>query len=324
MLNSDAVLADLAAGGLAQWCAPIQELLAERFRDGVHGQLRDWTDVLRNLPQLKTGQPILTEPAVRVDAANCVSDTVAKLRELLLDLAPWRKGPFHICGIDIDSEWRSDVKWSRIAPAISALEGRLVLDVGCGNGYYALRIRGLGARFVLGIDPTLRYVAQFQAVQRYIQEPSVHVLPLRLADLPSHSRAFDTAFCMGVLYHQRDPLEHLRQLHGSLRAGGELILETLILPGDQIAATTPPDRYARMRNVWLLPTLPRLVSWLTASGFSEPQVADISVTTSDEQRSTEWMPFDSLQKALDPANAELTVEGWPRPRRAVLISHTLT
>lgn len=324
MLNSDALLADLAAAGFPDWRTPLRKVLAERLRDGVHGQLQDWNNVLQKLPQLATGRSVLNETAIRIAAAGSDSDTIATLRELLLELSPWRKGPFHLCGVDIDSEWRSDIKWSRISPAISALDGRLVLDVGCGNGYYALRMRGQGARFVLGIDPTLLYVAQFQAVQRYIREPAVQVLPLRLADLPLRNCAFDTVFSMGVLYHQRDPLEHLRQLHGSLRAGGELVLETLILPGDRIAATTPPDRYARMRNVWLLPTLPRLVAWLSESGFSEPRLVDISVTTGDEQRSTEWMPFESLLQALDPANPDLTVEGWPRPRRAVLVSHALT
>ena len=324
MLNSDALLADLAAAGFPDWCTPLRKLLAERVRDGVHGQLQNWNGVLQRLPQLETGRSVLNETAVRIAAAGSDSATIATLRELLLALSPWRKGPFHLCGIDIDSEWRSDIKWSRISPAISALDGRLVLDVGCGNGYYALRMRGQGARFVLGIDPTLLYVAQFQAVQRYIREPAVQVLPLRLADLPLRNCAFDTVFSMGVLYHQRDPLEHLRQLRGSLRAGGELVLETLILPGDRIAATTPPDRYARMRNVWLLPTLPQLVAWLSESGFGEPRLADVSVTTGDEQRSTEWMPFESLLQALDPENPDLTVEGWPRPRRAVLVSHALT
>jgi tRNA (mo5U34)-methyltransferase len=324
MLNSDALLADLDAAGFPGWRTPLRKILADRLRDSVHGQLRDWNDLLRRLPHLETAASVLNEPAIRVAATGGDSGAIAILRELLLELSPWRKGPFHICGVGIDSEWRSDMKWSRISPAISALEGRLVLDVGCGNGYYALRMRGQGARFVLGIDPTLLYVTQFQAVQRYIREPAAQVLPLRLADLPLRNCAFDTAFSMGVLYHQRDPLEHLRQLHGSLRAGGELVLETLILPGDQIAATTPPERYARMRNVWLLPTLPRLVAWLSESGFSEPRLADVSVTTVDEQRSTAWMHFESLQQALDPQNPDLTVEGWPRPRRAVLVSHALT
>ncbi|MDH5500132.1 MAG: tRNA 5-methoxyuridine(34)/uridine 5-oxyacetic acid(34) synthase CmoB, partial [Gammaproteobacteria bacterium] len=244
--------------------------------------------------------------------------------EQLLKLAPWRKGPFDVCGVRIDSEWRSELKWARIEHGISPLSDRLVLDVGCGNGYYALRMRSMGARCVIGIDPTLLYVAQFQAIQHYARRTGVHVLPFRLGELPSCSRAFDTAFSMGVLYHQRNPIEHLRQLRDSLKPGGELVLETLVLPGEHNAAITPPDRYARMRNVWLLPTLPMLRRWIGECGFGASRVVDVSVTTTDEQRSTEWMTFESLAQALDPLDPDRTVEGWPRPRRAVLVAHVPT
>ncbi|MCI0517412.1 MAG: tRNA 5-methoxyuridine(34)/uridine 5-oxyacetic acid(34) synthase CmoB [Woeseiaceae bacterium] len=322
MLTSGVLLAELAAAGFPHWRTPLQPAVAARLREGVHGQLATWNDLLLKLPRIETGRPVLDEPVVRVAAAAGDSRIGAALCEQLLELSPWRKGPFHLCGVDIDSEWRSDLKWSRVAPTISPLEGRLVLDVGCGNGYYGLRMRGQGADFVLGIDPTLLYLVQFRALQCYIREPAVQVLPLRLSDLPLQS-AFDTAFSMGVLYHQRDPLQHLQELHTVLRPGGELVLETLILPGDEVRASTPPGRYARMRNVWLLPTLPRLVGWLRESGFSDPRVADLSITSTDEQRPTDWMRFESLQQALDPENPDLTVEGWPRPRRAVLVSRAI-
>ncbi|HSD68247.1 MAG TPA: tRNA 5-methoxyuridine(34)/uridine 5-oxyacetic acid(34) synthase CmoB [Woeseiaceae bacterium] len=321
-MSSDVLLAELAAAGFAHWRTLLLQPVAARLREGVHGQLAHWNELLLKLPRIETGRPVLHEPVVRVAAAAGDSRTAAALREQFLELSPWRKGPFHLCGVDIDSEWRSDLKWSRVAPAISPLEGRLVLDVGCGNGYYGLRMCGQGAAFVLGIDPTLLYLVQFRALQFYIRETAVQVLPLRLSELPLQS-AFDTAFSMGVLYHQRDPLQHLQELHAVLRPGGELVLETLILPGDEVRASTPPDRYARMRNVWQLPTLPTLVNWLGESGFSDPRVADLSITSTDEQRPTDWMRFESLQQALDPENPELTVEGWPRPRRAVLVSRAI-
>ena len=176
---------------------------------------------------------------------------------------------------------------------------------------------------MLGVDPTLLYVMQFLAVSQLLDTNGVCVLPFRLEELPPAPRAFDTTFSMGVLYHQREPLQHLQELHAVLRPGGELVLETLILPGDELRASTPPDRYARMRNVWLLPTLPQLLNWLADCGFSNSRVADVSVTTVAEQRPTEWMRFESLQQALDPDNPELTVEGWPRPRRAVLVSRAV-
>src|SRR5690606_12968810 len=113
----------------------------------------------------------------------------------------------------------------------------------------------------------------------------VRMLPLRLHELPPVA-AFDTVFSMGVLYHQRAPLEHLAQLRGSLRPDGELVLETLILPGAGPEAQTP-ERYARMRNVWHLPTETLLHEWLAEAGFAGAKTIDISATTTLEQRRTE-------------------------------------
>jgi tRNA (mo5U34)-methyltransferase len=124
---------------------------------------------------------------------------------------------------------------------------------------------------------------------------------------------------MGVLYHQRAPLEHLVQLRATLRPGGELVLETLVLPGADSVIREPDDRYARMRNVWHLPTVTALESWLAEAGFRDIRLVDLTVTTVDEQRSTEWMPFESLVDALDPDDAGSTVEGWPAPTRALVI-----
>ena len=207
---------------------------------------------------------------------------------------------------------------ARLADRIEPLTGRRVLDVGCGNGWYALRMREAGADFVLGVDPTLLYLVQFQAVARFVDTHGICLLPLRLEELPPAPRTFDTVFSMGVLYHQRSPLEHLMQLREALRPGGQLVLETLVLPGDEARAATPPGRYARMNNVWLLPSLPELRTWLARSRFRDIAVIDETPTTTDEQRQTPWMPFESLAEALDPDNPALTVEGWPAPRRAVL------
>ena len=286
--------------GLGSWPDELEPLLEERLRDEAHGDFSKWREVLEKLN---------AEPA---DAAV--------MRKLLLDLSPWRKGPFRVGGIEIDSEWRSDLKWERCAGAIEPLEGRAVLDVGSGNGYYALRMRDAGARAVIGVDPTLLFVLQFLAVRHFDRDGRVFVLPFRLEELPAAPRAFDTTFSMGVLYHQRSPLDHLRQLRGTLRPGGQLVLETLFVPGEESYACTPEDRYARMRNVWLLPTIAELTTWLKRTGFRDINIVDQSLTTTAEQRSTEWMSFESLAEALDPADPGRTVEGWPAPRRVVAVA----
>ena len=281
---------------LEHWLEPLQTLIKERMSPSAHGDFTRWQDAVTGL----------------LSASG-----VAETRALLLQLAPWRKGPFDVGGVHIDAEWRSDLKWQRVEGAIEPLAGRRVLDVGCGNGYYALRMADAGAAAVLGIDPTLLYVMQFLAVTTHMEQAPVAVLPLRLHELPEACHAFDTTFSMGVLYHQRSPLEHLSQLRASLRPGGQLVLETIFIPGEESYACTPADRYARMRNVWLLPTIAELSTWLRRTGFRDVEIVDTAVTTSEEQRSTKWMSFESLAEALDPQDPTRTVEGWPAPRRVV-------
>jgi tRNA (mo5U34)-methyltransferase len=179
-------------------------------------------------------------------------------------------------------------------------------------------MRELGAASVTGIDPSLLFVMQFLAVNYFKREPSVFVLPLRLHELPAAAGKYDTTFSMGVLYHQRSPLDHLRQLRDTLRPKGQLVLETIFLPGDESFARTPAERYARMKNVWLLPTISELTTWLQRSGFQDIEIVDETITRSEEQRSTEWMSFESLAESLDPDDPSRTIEGWPAPRRIIL------
>ncbi len=284
---------------LSHWSESLLALARERMSPAAHGDYARWQGIVDRLP-----------------AAS--SDT--ERRDLLMQLAPWRKGPFDVCGVHIDAEWRSDRKWRRFENVIAPLAGRRVLDVGCGNGYYVLRMAEAGASAVLGIDPSLLYIMQFLAVTAHRDPLPAAVLPLRLEELPGACCVFDTTFSMGVLYHQRSPIEHLRRLRATLRPGGELLLETIFIPGDESYACTPADRFARMKNVWLLPTLAELETWLRRTGFRDIEIVATSVTTSEEQRSTEWMPFESLAEALDPDDPGRTVEGWPAPRRVVVIA----
>lgn len=316
-----ALAEDLDTAGLGEWRVTLRPLIERRLADDAHGDMPAWRRAVEELPPVPERAAVLDTDTVQVLAPRLPADIRARVREQLMALAPWRKGPFDIGGVHIDSEWRSDWKWRRVQPVIAPLEGRRVLDVGSGNGYYALRMCGAGAAAVIGIDPMLLYVAQFRALAHFLPPLPVQVLPLGLAELPPQCHAFDTTFSMGVLYHQRSPIEHLRALRSTLRPGGELVLETLVLPGDEAFARTPRDRYARMGNVWLLPSLAELTIWLERSGFRDCRSADVSRTTTDEQRRTDWMRFGSLAEALSPGDPEMTVEGWPAPRRAIIVAH---
>lgn len=309
----------LQTSALAPWLDELHRLSAERLRTPAHGDLPAWLATLASLPRIHTGRVELRLPCVSAEPAAPLDPAArAELRALLEAFHPWRKGPFCLYGIRINAEWRSDWKWARLAHAITPLDGRLVLDVGCGNGYYAYRALGAGARMVLGIDPTLRFVMQFLALQQFIREPRVAVLPLADSDLPVGLTGFDTVFSMGVLYHRRDGAGHLSALSRRLRPGGELVLETLVLdePGQRVLV--PRGRYAMMRNVHAIPTLNALLGWLRDAGLRRPRILDVTPTTADEQRATDWMRFQSLADFLDPNDSRRTIEGHPAPVRAIV------
>lgn len=300
-------------------CQALLSAVDDRSADLKHGRLPHWQHALDGLPALEVERYQLDQSCVSVDASITEAQSTS-LKESLMALLPWRKGPFRIADQFIDCEWRSDWKWERLAPHISDLTDRCVLDVGCGSGYHLWRMRGAGARLALGIDPGLLFMMQFQALQHYIAEPAVQYLPLTLEALPEAMRSFDTVFSMGVLYHRRDSVQHLDQLKATLRPGGELVLETLIAPGDDDLELPIPERYARMRNIWLLPSAPRLLRWLEQCGFAQPRLISDAPTALKEQRSTVWMPFESLADSLDPTDKTLTLEGHPAPRRAIVIA----
>ncbi len=304
---------------LAGWLEHLPGQVAAALDEGQHGRLPEWRTVLSNLPAVTPSSLNLQDGVIVGQPGDLAADELARLAQLLRLLHPWRKGPFHLFGLHIDTEWRSDWKWDRLKDGIAPLDGRLILDVGCGNGYYGWRMVGSGAGLVIGLDPFLPYVAQFQAVRQLIGAALPNfVLPLGIEALPPHLAAFDTVFSMGVLYHRRVPLEHLLTLRDCLRPGGELVLETLIIDGEAGEVLVPKGRYAQMRNVWAIPTVPTLLGWLRQAGFQQAAVLDVTPTTIAEQRTTDWMTFNSLPDFLDSQDRSRTVEGYPAPVRAVV------
>ncbi len=315
------LLNELADEGLQNWADRLRAQLTWRFDDNPHGDVGRWLDALNGLPQVPEVTAELNASAITLGTDGALgSAQQQELETALRGLMPWRKGPFDFFGTYIDTEWRSDWKWDRVQPYLSDLNGRRILDVGCGSGYHCWRMLGEGARRVIGIDPGLLFLFQFLSVKRYLGEVPVDLLPVRMEDLPENLGAFDTTFSMGVLYHRRSPLDHLLELKGTLRRGGELVLETLVVDGPEGYSLMPEDRYGQMRNVWFLPSCDTLLRWLDRTGFRNARVVDVTDTTTDEQRTTDWMRFNSLQDFLDPNDPSRTIEGYPGPRRATIIA----
>lgn len=298
----------------------IDALPKDFFNDFNHGDFAGWVEALRELPDIEPASCELAD-RVRIGEPDQCSDAQrAALTASLLKLQPWRKGPFELFGIDLETEWRSDWKWDRLKDHIAPLNNRIVLDVGCGNGYHCWRMAGAGARFVLGVDSHLLFTMQYWAMRHFLKTPPVFVAPLALEDLPPGLKAFDTVFSMGVLYHRRSPFDHLFGLKDCLRRGGELVLETLVIEGGEGMTLVPQGRYARMPNVWFLPSCDTLQEWLKKAGFRNIRLVNVSKTPIEEQHTTQWMTFESLPEALDKENPAITIEGYPAPIRAIFVA----
>jgi len=237
-----------------------------------------------------------------------------KIEELAKDLIPWRKGPFKINDLFIDSEWRSYIKWNTLIPHLN-LENKDILDVGCNNGYYMFRMLEMNPKSITGFDPSPLFNLQFEFINSFIKSNIKYEL-LGVEHIPLYEKKFDVIFCMGVLYHRRDPIEMLKELKSGLKKNGEIILDTLIIEGNEEIALTPL-RYAKMKNVYFIPTLKSLYNWIERAGFDKVEYIGKRYTTTNEQRKTEWIEGESLESFLNKTQTK-TIEGYEPPLRVYL------
>lgn len=297
------------------------EILSCQYKSLPFGNKKDkrienWLKVLNDLPEFKKAKINLTDE-VTVDFS---SDQNNVIEELFLQLTPWRKGPFRINDIFIDSEWNSAKKWKRFQELSLDLKGKSILDVGSGNGYYAFRMLGMGANQVLCLEPNLMHVSQFTAMNHFIGTENIRMVPERLEHAGLKETKFDLIFSMGLLYHQRNPKEHLLELTKLLGNEGQLILETIIAPEEYGLALVPEGgRYASMPNVHYVHTHQGCRSMFEELNLKLIAETNSVATNHTEQRKTKWMPFKSFESALKEDNQSMTIEGYPAPQRKFYI-----
>ena len=319
LFEREQLYARLTSEGHGTWADELRSKTLDAIAKDRHGNLGTWSAAWDQLPQATDTHLVADRDAVTIQG-NLTADDRSSLQEQLKRFHPWRKGPFELFGLKIDTEWRSCLKWDRLAPHVDFANCR-VLDIGCGNGYYGWRMLQAGANLVLGFDPFLLFLMQYEVIRRYVEPTTEHyVLPLTDKEIPERLNFFNVTLSMGVLYHRTSPIEHLQALWHSLRAGGTLVLETLIIESEDVTCLIPEDRYAKMRNVWFIPSIPMLLLWLKRTGFKDAQVIDVSSTTTVEQRRTDWMTFESLPEFLDPADPNRTIEGYQGPIRAMIVA----
>ncbi len=284
-----------------------------------YGLEKTCREALLKLPDRTPSSVNLTADTIKIGGKDDITiEEQQQLYTLLDEFSPWRKGPFNLFGINIETEWASYMKWNRLQGKIRPLNNKRVLDIGCSSGYYMFRMLEQKPSMVLGIDPQILFYYQFLALQKYLKIPNIFYIPGTMEELPVFQHYFDTIFSMGILYHRKSPVEALQNIHKNLKKNGELVLETLIIKGDSDTALFPVDRYAKMKNVYFIPTVKCLESWLMRAKFTDIETIDISTTTIEEQKRTKWIKTESLSDFLDPKDPSKTVEGYPAPVRVVI------
>jgi len=275
----------------------------------------EWQAVAHGFPPVTVKKFNLKIDTPSVELNEEINDDI---KEKLLEINPWRKGPFKIGPHIIDSEWQCQIKWKRLAPHLPTLSNKHVLDIGCNNGYFSFRMAGLNAKWVLGIDPSVKYISQFMALQHFFQIPSINILPIGFEDINALEHNFDVILCLGILYHHPNPLQLLENLKKITRRRGEIFLETLVLDTKEDICLCPTGKYAEMKKVYNIPSLSVLKHWIKTSGFKHQEIIDVSNTTTTEQRPSPWSAPVSLEHFLDPKDPNKTIEGYPAPKRALL------
>lgn len=274
-----------------------------------------YQEAIKNLPQYENVEVCLGDK-VEIKIPVFTEINITQIKETAVLLKPWRKGPFQLNDLFIDSEWQSQIKYNLLEPHFN-LKDKIVGDIGCNNGYYLFRMLSHKPRKLIGFDPSAIYYSQFQFLNHFIQSDIVYEL-LGVEHVEFYEHKFDVLFCLGVLYHRSDPVMMLKSLYRGLNKGGELILDTFMIDGEEEICLTPKDRYSKIPNIYFVPTVPALINWCHRAGFESVEVIETMVTESSEQRKTDWIDTQSLEDYLDPNDVSKTVEGYPAPKRVYI------
>ena len=275
-------------------------------------------EALRKFPAAEVD---CSKDAVKIGGISEITQTEQReIRSLLRDFMPWRKGPFSVYGIDVNSEWQSQRKWQRLVQHLPDLRDKIIADIGCSNGYYMFRMTPYKPKLIIGFEPSIQQYYCFKGLNSMAHQENLHIDLLGVEHLPLFPDCFDVLFLMGIIYHRSSPVDTLRDVFSALQSGGTLILESQAIPGESETALFPEKTYAKVPGTYFVPTGNCLINWLARAGFSDIELFCQHPMSSVEQRRTEWMEFESYSDFLDPQDPGKTVEGYPAPDRIFLLA----
>ncbi|MCG3173142.1 MAG: tRNA (mo5U34)-methyltransferase [Myxococcota bacterium] len=100
------------------------------------------------------------------------------------------------------------------------IAGKLVLDVGCGQGRFADFALEAGAE-VVGVDLSFAVESAYSNMKHYSK---AHIAQANVFELPFKKECFDTIYSLGVLHHTPDCKAAFEKLIPLLKPGGRIAI----------------------------------------------------------------------------------------------------
>ena len=112
-------------------------------------------------------------------------------------------------------------EWHQLQPLFPDLQGKDVLDLGCGYGWHCKYAADMGAKSVTGIDLSEKMIAEAKKRNSH-ERIDYHVASLLDWDYPS--AAYDVVVSNLVLHYVEDLDAVYRRIHETLRPGGVFLM----------------------------------------------------------------------------------------------------
>lgn len=205
------------------------------------------------------------------------------------------------------------------------MQGKRVLDVGCGAGRFAEVALESGAT-VVGVDYSRAVDAAYRNLERF---PMFEAIQASIYELPFVPGSFDYVYCLGVLQHTPDPDRAFTHLPAQAKSGGRIAIDvypqlwsnmfwskywirplTKKISSEKLFAVVEravPSLLWLSRRISAIPLLGRKLKYLL------PVVNYEGVYRLSESQLREWSildTFDMLSPEHDHPKSVSTVRGW--------------
>jgi len=159
----------------------------------------------------------------------------------------------------------NEVRWDVASKIIFGVQGiRSCVDVGCGPGWFAERLSGMGFH-VLGIDGRKELVEE---ASRRVPKARFSTLDITSSEAVFPLPSADLVFCFGLLYHLENPFSAIRNFHRL--TGKFLLIETQVAPGRDSGFVLVSEGKNETQGLFyhaVIPSRTALVKMLYVAGF---------------------------------------------------------